>query len=139
MTIHHIVNDYNLANGGAQRLVLDLHKGVLDEGLSSKLFGLSKNPNYKLENANSLNFKSPYKLNSVFKLWIYFKREVKADDVVHVHLFPAVFYVSVLHIFKLIPKCKLILTEHSTFNRRRNNWWGKSVDKITYSSYSKII
>ena len=48
MTIHHIVNDYNLAHGGAQRLVLDLHKGGLDAGLSSKLFGLSKDPDYSI-------------------------------------------------------------------------------------------
>ena len=139
MTIHHIINDYNLALGGAQRLAIDLHKGGIDTGLSSKLFGLSKDPNYNMQGAHSLKYRSPYKLIMFVKLWRYFKKEVKTTDVVHVHLFPAIFYVSVLNILKLIPKCKLILTEHSTFNKRRGKWWGKVVDKITYSSYSKII
>jgi glycosyltransferase involved in cell wall biosynthesis len=139
MTIHHIINDYNLALGGAQRLAIDLHKGGLDAGLSSKLFGLSKDPNYTIEGASSLQYKSPYKLIVFVKLWGYFKKEVSAGDIVHVHLFPAIFIVSVLHIFKLIPKCKLILTEHSTSNNRRGKWWGKIIDHITYSSYSKII
>tara|TARA_B100000787_G_C16186449_1_gene294936 strand:- start:1077 stop:2153 length:1077 start_codon:yes stop_codon:yes gene_type:complete len=139
MTIHHIINDYNLALGGAQRVAIDLHKGGLDTGLSSKLLGLSKDPNYTIEGAFSLKHKSAYKFIVIIKLWRYFKEEVKTGDIVNVHLFPAIFYVSVLQILKLIPKCKLILTDHSTSNKRRGKSWGKVVDKITYSPYSKII
>jgi glycosyltransferase involved in cell wall biosynthesis len=139
MAVHHIINDYNLALGGAQRLAIDLHKGGLDAGLSSKLFGLSKDPNYTIEGASSLQYKSPYKLIVFVKLWGYFKKEVNSGDVVHVHLFPAIFYVSVLQILKLIPKCKLILTEHNTTNNRRNKLWGKWVDYLSYKSYDRII
>jgi glycosyltransferase involved in cell wall biosynthesis len=139
MTVHHIINHYNLALGGAQRLAIDLHKGGLDAGLSSKLFGLSKDPNYNIQGASSLQYKSPYKLIVFRKLWGYFKKEVSAGDIVHVHLFPAIFYVSVLHIFKLIPKCKLILTEHNTTNNRRHTLWGGVIDYFTYKSYYKII
>ena len=139
MAIHHIVNDYNLAHGGAQRIVLDLHRGGLDVGLSSKLFGLSKNPIYNIQGARSLHYQSAYKLIVFIKLWRYFKGEVNAGDIVHVHLFPAIFFVSVLHIFKLLPKCKLILTEHSTTNNRRNKFWGRMIDYLTYKSYDKII
>jgi hypothetical protein len=94
MIIHHIVNDYNLAHGGAQRLVLDLHKGGLDEGLSSKLFGLSKDPDYNIEGVRSLKYKSAYQFIVMVKLWRYFKKEVNQGDVIHVHLFPSIFYVS---------------------------------------------
>lgn len=139
MTIHHIINDYNLALGGAQRLAINLHNEGLDNGLSSKLFGLSKDPNYTIEGAFSLKHKSAYKFIVIFKLWRYFKQEVKTGDIIHVHLFPAIFYVSVLQIFKLIPKCKLILTDHSTSNKRRGKSWGKVVDKITYSPYTRVI
>ena len=139
MAIHHIINDYNLAHGGAQRLVLDLHKGGLDEGLSSKLLGLSKSPIYNIQSARSLHYQSVYKLIIFIKLWRYFKEEVNAGDIVHVHLFPSILYVSLLSIFKLLPKCKLILTEHSTSNKRRNKLWGKWVDYLTYKSYHKII
>jgi glycosyltransferase involved in cell wall biosynthesis len=139
MTIHHIINDYNLALGGAQRLAIDLHKGSLDAGLSSKLFGLSNNPNYKIKGASSLEYKSPYKLIIPYKLWLYFKNEVRSGDIVHVHLFPTIFYVSILKIFRIIPKSILILTEHSTSNNRRGKWLGKIIDLITYTSYSNII
>jgi len=139
MTIHHIINDYNLALGGAQRLAIDLHKGVLDAGLSSKLFGLSKDPKYTIKGSFSLKYKSAYQFIVLIKLWRYFKKDVNQGDVIHVHLFPAIFYVSVLQILKLIPKCKLILTEHNTTNNRRNKLWGKWVDYLTYKSYDKII
>jgi glycosyltransferase involved in cell wall biosynthesis len=139
MTIHHIINDYNLALGGAQRLAIDLHKGALDAGLSSKLFGLSKDPNYTIEGSFSLKYKSAYQFIVLIKLWRYFKKDVNQGDVIHVHLFPAIFYVSVLQILKLIPKCKLILTEHNTTNNRRNKFWGRIIDYFTYISYDKII
>ncbi len=139
MTIHHIVNDYNLAHGGAQRLVLDLHKGGLDAGMCSKLFGLSKDPDYRIKAVRSLKYKNVYQFIVMVKLWRYFIEEVNSGDVVHVHLFPAIFYVSILHIFKLIPNCKLILTEHNTTNNRRNKFWGRIIDYLTYRSYDKII
>lgn len=139
MTIHHIINDYNLANGGAQRLAIDLHKCGLDEGLSSKLFGLSKDPDYNIEGVSSLKYKSAYRFIVIVKLWRYFIEEVNSGDVVHVHLFPSILLVSILKMFNLIPKCKLILTEHNTTNNRRNKLWGKWVDYLTYKSYDKII
>ena len=139
MTIHHIINDYNLSLGGAQRLAIDLHMGGLDAGLSSKLFGLSKDPEYNFEGVRSLKYKSTYQFIVMVKLWRYFKKDVNQGDVIHVHLFPAIFYVSVLQILKLIPKCKLILTEHNTTNNRRSKLWGKWVDYLTYKSYDRII
>lgn len=139
MTIHHIINDYNLSLGGAQRLAIDLHKAGLNAGLSSKLYGLSKDPNYTIEGAFSLKYKSAYQFIVLIKLWRYFKKEVNQVDVIHVHLFPAIFYVSVLQILKLIPNCKLILTEHNTTNNRRNKFLGRIIDYFTYISYDKII
>lgn len=139
MTIHHIINDYNLAHGGAQSLAIDLHKGGLQAGLSSKLLGLSNDPNYNIEESKSFKYKSVYNLFIPLKIWYYFKKEVNNEDLVHVHLFPAIFLVSILKMFNLIPKCKLILTEHNTTNNRRNKFWGRMIDYLTYKSYDKII
>ena len=72
-------------------------------------------------------------------MWVYFKKNLKVGDIIHVHLFPAIFYVSLLRIIRVIPKCKLILTEHNTFNKRRNNFLGKIIDYIIYTSYDNII
>lgn len=139
MVIHQIINDYNLSLGGAQRIAIELHKSVFESKLSSNLFGLSKDTGYQLDGASSLKYKSPYSLLAFVKLWRYFNTEVRTGDIIHVHLFPAIFYVALLHKLKLIPKCTLIMTEHSTFNRRRSKWWGKLLDRFTYSSYSIII
>lgn len=128
-----------LSSGGAQRLAIDLHKGGRQVGLSSKLLGLSNDPNYEIEESKSFKNGSVYNLFIPFKLWYYFKKEVNNEDIVHVHLFPAIFLVSILKMFNLIPKCKLILTEHNTINKRRNTLWGKWIDDLTYKSYDKII
>lgn len=139
MTIHHIINDYNLALGGAQRLVQDIHLGALKNGFSSKLFGLSNEPSDGLFSARTLKYDSPYQFGAFFGLLKYCKNELKDGDVVHAHLFPAIFYISILKILKVIPNCKLVVTEHSTFNNRRGKWWGKLIDGIIYTSYPNII
>lgn len=139
MTIHHIINDYNLSQGGAQRVVIDIHEGSIKAGISSKLLGLSKSPEYVIKNAMSLDCKSPYNPVVIFKLWQYVRKEVRNGDLINVHLFPSVFFISLFKIFKLIPKSTLIFIEHNTTNRRRNNLFGKVIDHISYISYSKII
>lgn len=139
MTVHQVINDYNLANGGAQRLAIEIHRGCLDAGLSSRLLGLSKDPNYRLEYATSFKCSNVYNFKSILQMWHYFRKEVSNGDIVHVHLFPATLYVCVLKRLGLIPRCKLFLTEHNTNNRRRNVWLGKIIDIFIYHSFEKII
>ena len=38
MTIHQIINDYDLSNGGAQQIAINLHKAALNNEISSRLF-----------------------------------------------------------------------------------------------------
>lgn len=139
MIVHQVINDYHLANGGAQRLAIEIHRGCLDAGLSSRLLGLSKDPDYCLENASSFKSSNVYNLKSILQTWYYFREEVSNGDIVHVHLFPATLYVCILKRLGLIPRCKLFLTEHNTNNRRRNLWLGKTIDMLIYHSFEKII
>lgn len=139
MTVHHIINDYNLSLGGAQRLVQDIHLGTLKSGLSSKLLGLSSEPTDGLVAAKTLKYDSPYQFGAFIGLWKYCKKEMKPGDVIHAHLFPTIFYVSILKLVRIIPKCILVVTEHSTSSNRRGKWWGKLIDRITYGSYPHII
>jgi len=139
MTIHHIINDYNLSLGGAQKVALNLHIESLNRGLSSKIFGLSRNPLCETKNAYSLNYSSPYRLVILLKIWRYFRKEVNKGDVIHVHLFPASLYIAILKISKLIPKCTFVMTEHNTTNRRRKLLIGKLADSLMYRSYDNII
>ena len=139
MTVHHVINDYNLESGGAQRIAYELHRTSINAGLSSRLIGLSKKTYYDIDGAYCLSFKQPYNPLVLVKLWQYFREEVVGNDIVHVHLFPASFYISFLRIFNLIPKCKLVFTEHSTTNRRRGTFLGSIIDKLTYFSFTRIV
>lgn len=59
-------------------------------------------------------------------------------DIVHAHLFPALYYCSVIKRFKHkdIP---FIFTEHNTDNRRRHIVWLKPLEKWIYKPYDYII
>ena len=66
MTIHQIINDYDLSNGGAQQIAINLHKAALNNEISSRLFGLSNSPDYTLNDCYHLKYKSPYSLAVFF-------------------------------------------------------------------------
>ena len=59
-------------------------------------------------------------------------------DLVHVHLFPALYWVVGAKIFGF-SRTKLVFTEHSTSNRRIQNKGFKSIERFIYSFYAKII
>lgn len=59
-------------------------------------------------------------------------------DIVHVHLFPALYWVAIASWF--IPrKPKLIFTEHSTQNKRSKNSLLKPIEKVIYGTYDHVI
>ncbi|PQB04241.1 glycosyltransferase family 4 protein [Aureitalea marina] len=139
MVVHQIINDYDLSRGGAQRIVRLLHTGLNDDKFSSRLIGLSSSPTQELTQAESFGFSSVYNWKIPFSLYRYFRKNVSEGDVVHAHLFPTVFHVSVLKQLGLLPTCTFIYTQHSTSNRRRNKWWGRMIDSISYKAYDHIV
>lgn len=84
----------------------------------------------------NLGFYSVYNPLNIFLVWQFFK--IRKYDVVHTHLFPAQYWVAFALIFQG-RRLKLITTEHSTFNRRRNHFIFKCIDKFIYSRYDKVI
>ncbi len=60
-------------------------------------------------------------------------------DIVHVHLFPSLYWASLASklIFKRKPK--FVFTEHSTKNRRMNNFFLKYFENFIYSNFDRII
>lgn len=71
---------------------------------------------------------------NIFKL----RKYLKAYDVIHVHLFPAFYWIGLAKILTS-SSCKLIITEHNTTNRRRENVFFKLMDRFIYRQYDKII
>ncbi len=59
-------------------------------------------------------------------------------DAVHVHLFPALYYASLARLLSK-QRFKLIYTEHSTTNKRRNHMILRIADRFIYKRYDSIV
>lgn len=78
--------------------------------------------------------------NNIYNPLLIFKiaHIIKDFDIVHVHLFPMQYWVAIAATL-IKKKIKLITTEHSTSNKRRNHLFTRLLDQLIYSRYSKII
>lgn len=138
MQIHLVTNSYSLRSGGAEKLVRQLHQALLARGCSSRLLGLEQQPDPREPGAVSMSLGSAYNPLAFLRLWRYVSREVGPADVVHGHLFPTVFYLSLLRLLGVL-RSPAIMTEHSTWNRRRGSRWGMFIDRITYRGFDRIF
>lgn len=136
MKILHVITSLEI--GGAQRLLSDLLP-LQRKQVDVTLLVYKRVENdftKKIENAGvpiisleELNFHNP---RVIFRLRIIFKE----FDIVHVHLFPSLYWASLA---AKGTKTKLIYTEHSTSNSRREKWYFRPIEKFIYKRYSKII
>jgi glycosyltransferase involved in cell wall biosynthesis len=138
LRVHQIINDYSLSTGGAQRIVRNLHEYLPKKGVVSRIFGISYHDDDDLENAQSLSLGSPYQFRAIKKIYDYLSENVKPGDIIHAHLFPAILYVSLLKMSGKLTN-PIIFTEHSTSNRRRNNFLGSLIDRFTYTGCDKVV
>jgi glycosyltransferase involved in cell wall biosynthesis len=140
MKVLQIIN--NLATGGAEKLILEIvplinKKKVICDVLV--INGIEYPFLKKLKQLNvckiySITNGSIYNPINIFKLIKYLKKY----DIIHVHLFPALYYVAIAKLISF-SSCKLIFTEHSTSNKRIRNKVFMYFDKLFYKPYSKII
>ena len=141
MKVLQIIN--NLHAGGAEKLLVDAAINFYKSGIEIDVLLLQKKESpflKKLEEYPDINILSLstsgtlYNPLFVFKL----KKILKIYDVVHVHLFPSLYWVSLAKIISS-KNHKLVYTEHNTTNRRRNQPFFKFTDRALYKSYNKII
>lgn len=142
MKILHIIG--SLEMGGAENLLISLTEEQKHQGDDVSVLLLKKATDSSVTKKilnNGINVSwikdkgSLYSPLLIFKLIPYLKRY----DIIHVHLFPALYWVGFA---KLLTKntAPIIYTEHSTTNRRRKNYILKKVDKIVYKyAYNHII
>ncbi len=138
MKIVQIVN--SITAGGAERLVLDLHREYKTMGHSPSVIAISgKEQLSPSDGVYCLGCSSLYSFCAFLKLvGIFQSLKFKDADIVHVHLFPALL-VAPAALWKARWKGRLFASEHSTSNRRRNTLWGKLADMFTYKPYNNII
>ncbi len=140
MKVLHVINSLN--TGGAEKLVLDTVPLYNEKSIKTDvlIFDGEKYPFYnKLEQKKccrifSLNTKQLYSPLLIFKIIPYLKKY----DVVHVHLFPAQYWVVFAKLLSF-SGVKLVFTEHSTSNRRLRSKWFSILDKYIYKGYDIII
>lgn len=135
MKILHITN--NLWSGGVTTLLEELLSYFSkDNEVTLLLLGKDeeKYNEEKLKNVKIifLNQEKLYSLKNILKI----RKLIKENDIIHSHLFPSQ-YITV--IASLFLNKKIITTEHTTWNRRRNKMIFKPVEKFIYNKYSKII
>lgn len=73
--------------------------------------------------------------DSHFKIICRLRKLIKEADVCHVHLFPALYHAAIASVGL---RTRMVYTEHSTYNRRRNKGWLRHIERMVYSQYDKI-
>lgn len=143
MKILHVIN--SLGVGGAEKLVSDLsviQKQSGNDVVVIALFRVDSFIEKKIEKGGvrvvTVRDKKSDMYNPVILLSLFRIIKKEFADIIHVHLFPAQYWCAIYNMF-FSRKEKLITTEHSTNNRRRDKWFLKPIEKIVYSRYNAII
>ena len=125
MRILHIITSLEI--GGAQRLLSDIlpimaqnHEVTLlvTDDLDNDFSRRVKSAGVRVMTTSGI---PQHSLKNILAL----RRLMKGYDIVHVHLFPMLYWVSLA---SLLTSVRLVYTEHSTSNRRRGKWsWGLEI------------
>ena len=139
MRVLHVINSLN--TGGAEKLIVDTLPLYNKKNIKSDLLLLKKSDSILFDvisksniEVMSIEAKSFYSFLNVMKI----RKYLKNYDIVHAHLFPTGYWVSICK-FLFFPKKCVIYTEHSTSNKRRNKAHMRWIERIIYSQYDKII
>lgn len=136
MRILHVITSLEI--GGAQRLLVDLlplQASMADvtllvyERVGNDFEKSIEQAGIKIICLDEHNFHNPGVIILMRKIF-------KDYDLVHAHLFPTVYWASVAARGLNV---KLVYTEHSTSNSRRNKWYFRSVERFMYGRYDKVI
>jgi glycosyltransferase involved in cell wall biosynthesis len=140
MKILQVINWMDTA--GAEKLLLETIPIYNKKGVQMDLLLLNgkKSPFFKeLESQNICNIyclgnSSIYNPKLIFKIIPFLKKY----NIIHVHLFPSLYWVAISKIITF-SNVKLIYTEHATTNKRMENTFFRMFDKYIYSKYEKIV
>ena len=136
MRILHVITSLEI--GGAQRLLADLlplQASAADvnllvyERVHNDFEKTLEEAGIKIMCLDEHLFHNPA---VIFRL----RRIFKEYDLIHAHLFPTIYWASLAARGLNI---KLVYTEHSTSNSRRNKWYFRPIERFMYGRYDKII
>ena len=140
MKVLFVIN--SLATGGAEKIILDLIPSLTENGVVVKLLLLDDSPTPFLETLKKQNVCQIVGIGSgrVYNPLLVFRmaRHFKGIDLVHVHLFPSLYWAALAKVVSW-SRIPMVFTEHSTFNRRRKKWLFRITDLFMYRKYSCIV
>lgn len=140
MKILHIIN--SLGCGGAESLLSDLSYIQNVQGLDITIAVLRDTDSIFKEKVvqTGIKYIALSKHGCIYNPLLIFKitKLIKDYDLIHVHLFPAQYWVALAKFFTNA-KTPIVTTEHSTNNRRREHRVFKYIDAFVYKLYDKII
>lgn len=128
---------------GTDRLVLDLHKSFLKNGVSSHIISFTGEIPHDIPFIYPLGLKNPYNPKAISGLRCMLEDILKSKSIrsclLHAHLTPCQLFVPFALKGSGISGT-FVTTEHSTRNRRRSlKKLGRIVDSKLYHRYSRII
>lgn len=138
--ILHVIPEMSI--GGAQKVLSNLLPAIAatnEADVSLLIFKSTPNSPFEqkikaCQNVRlvDLDLKKPRSLSPTFRMM----SEVREADMVHSHLFPALYQTALASLMSGTPA---VFTEHSTTNRRRNIRGAKWIERAIYSAYSSIV
>ena len=136
MKVLHIIN--SLETGGAQKLLADLLPRLnkyYDTEIKVAVFNITNSEYEKILTdcgIEVINLKTrPASVKAIWQL----SKLMQQTDIAHVHLFAANYAAAFA---KILTHKPLVLTEHSTHNKRRDHSWLRPVEKFVYRRFNKI-
>ena len=140
MRVLHVIT--SLRTGGAEHLMVDLLPRLRDLGNEVELlvFDGTRTSFYDELEQKGIKIHSfgiggnVYHPRNIFKL----KNFISKYDIIHTHNTACQLFVPIAKMLKC-SNAKLVTTEHSANNRRRDKWYLKPVDKWMYNRYRYII
>lgn len=140
MKVLHIIN--SLHTGGAEKLLADSLPIYKEYGIDTDLLLLNSDDTPFLQALKSkftgnIFYTHSHSYYAPTQLW-QIRKYLQSDyDIIHCHLFPVLYWTALAKLLVNSQK-KLVFTEHSTANRRLNNFAFLQVDKFIYRYYDKV-
>lgn len=140
MHVLHVIND--LSTGGAQSglyYLLKHSRTISDFSSEVCVFHEAGTFGEKLSNegvtVHKLGINNRFSPLIGVRIFALIKR--KKYQIVHVHLFPGLYWGAILSV--LFPHCKWVYTEHSVWNKRRGLLWARGLEGWAYHQYDRIV
>jgi len=133
----------SLAGGGAEKLLNDLIPMLNNGQYECELVILSDRNEKYLESLKASGIKitvMPPTIKSHWESFRYLRKLIRGGnyDIVHANLFPVLYYCALAKLFGG-GRARLVMTEHSTNNRRRHIPLLRPIEKLVYRQYSYVI